>query len=171
MTPAEKAAKLAEKIKRQVEKGAGKGLNAARLFLEARVKEEASVKAPTRMVQPRGGGPKYPVATTRATPGAPLRVVSGRFRGSLYATMLDENTGIIGSNARAPLRKRSFQIVASIAGVTRTDQGFNYPRYHEVDGYGGYEKAGGHKTFTPAIERNMDNLRRIVGGAVKAELA
>ena len=90
-------------------------------FIEARVKEAASVKAPTRTSK---SGRKY--ATTRATPGAPLRVVSGRFRNSITSQMENETTGVVGSNAHADL-SHAAQFVAALTGDKAS--GFNYPAH------------------------------------------
>lgn len=160
----QKAADLASKIARQVQKGAGKGLNKARQFGLARVQEAARVKAPIRWVQPRNGGQKYAVATTKATPGAPLRVVSGRFAGSLQSAMISDTEAVIGSNARAQRAfGRAYAIIVSTAGVVQ-EGGFNYPKFWEVTN-------PVHQTFTPTLEKYAGDLATIVGGAVKAELA
>ncbi len=167
-TMEQKAADLASKIDRQIRKGAGKGLNAARFFAEARVKEAASVKAPTRRSK---SGRLY--ATTPATPGAPLRVVSGNFWQHITSEMVNETTALIGTNARAPIAiNRARTIIVSVHGVVQENaQGFNYPAFHEVNNWHGHKGAGGHKTFQPTIEKYQDAMGTIVGGAVKAELA
>ncbi len=166
MTNTEKAAALAQKIDRQVKAAAGRGLNSARLFIEGRVKETASVKAPTRRSK---SGRLY--ATTRATPGAPLRVVSGRFRQSITSEMVSETEAIVGSNARAPVAiQRARTIIVSVHGVAQQG-GFNYPAYHSIDNWHGYAGAGQHKTFQPVFEQYRDQMAIIVGGAVKTELA
>jgi hypothetical protein len=158
MTNEERAQKWAAKFADQVKRNAGKGLNKARLYAEGVVKFEASVKAPTRWVQPRNGGPAYPVATTPATPGAPLRVVSGRYYKSITSEMESELVALVGSNARAP--ERSIQ---TVWGVVET-QGFNYPKYWEVEN-------PVHTTFAPALERHLEALGKIVGGEVRAGVA
>lgn len=160
----EKAAKLAESIARQVEKSAGKGLQKAILFAEARVKEEASVKAPTRT---SASGRVY--ATEKATPGAPLRVVTGRFRQSITSYMQDENTGVVGSNARAPISE-SAAAIKRIFGVSVED-GFPYINYHEIPGFDGYKNAGKHQTFQPTFAKYMKELAVIVGSEVKVGLS
>ncbi len=154
----QKAADLAAKIARQVTKGQGKGLQAAAFFGEARVKEAAAVKAPTRRA---ASGRLY--ATTRATPGAPLRVVSGRFRQSITSQMQSDTEAWIGSNARAPIALgRARTIIVSVHGVTQ-EGGFLYPKYWEVTN-------PIHQTFTPTINKYRRDLAAIVGGHVKAEL-
>ncbi len=159
-TAEQKAAELADKIARQVKKAAGRGLQAASLFAEGRVKEAASVKAPTRRSK---SGRIY--ATARATPGAPLRVVSGRFRQSITSQMQSETEAWVGSNARAPIAiNRARSIIVSMAGVVQeSNQGVNYPYHWEVTN-------PIHQTFTPTINKYRNELAVIVGGAVKAEL-
>ncbi len=161
MTNEKRAKMWAEKFHAKAVKAAGKGLNLARLQAQAYVQFEASVKAPTRMVQPRNGGAPYPVATTPATPGAPLRVVSDRYRGSFYSEMISENEAIVGNFARAPE-----EVFRTAFGNAQADQGtgFNYPVWHEVI-------QAQHKTFTPALERHIDDLSLIVGREVVAELS
>lgn len=162
-TMEQKAADLASKIDRQIKKGANKGLDTARLFGLARVVEEASVRAPTRTSK---SGRKY--ATERATPGAALRVVSGRFRESLTSEMVSPFEAIIGSNAHADARSRA--IIVSFHGVVQQG-GFSYPAYHEIPGWGGYQGAGKHQTFQPVFAKYMDAMGTIIGSAVKVELA
>jgi len=158
MTNTEKAAALAQKIDRQVRKSAGRGLDTARLFAEARVKETASVKAPTRRSK---SGRLY--ATTPATPGAPLRVVSGRFRQSITSEMVSETEAIVGSNAHAERAvARAHTIIVSVHGVVQ-EPGYNYPRHWEVEN-------PVHQTFQPTFERYGEQMAVIVGGRVKAEL-
>ena len=75
----QKMAMLAAKIAAQVEVSAGRGLNAARIFLTARVKEALSVPAPRTPVREgpqegqKKGAIKYYRAVTPATVGAPPR--------------------------------------------------------------------------------------------------
>ncbi len=160
----QKAADLAAKIARQVEKGAGKGLLAGGLFFQARTQEASRVKAPTRTSKT---GRVY--ATTKAIPGAPLRVVTGRFSASLNAQNVSQTSDtevIVGSNAHADLpiaRVRS--ILVSMAGVVEQNQhGFNYPKYWEV-------KNPIHQTFAPTWERYKGDIAKIVGADVIRELA
>lgn len=169
VTNEERAAKWAQKFADQFSRSAGKGLNKARLIGLSLAKYEASTKAPVRWVQPRNGGPKYPVATTPATPGAPMRVVSGRFEQSLTSEMESEFTALIGSDARAPERGIR-QLIVSFHGVRRVGGKFNYPAYHEIPNYDGYSGAGRHQTIGPALVRHMDDLARVIGGEVKVEL-
>jgi len=158
-TLAEKAAALAARIDREIKASAGKGLGKAVKFIEARVKEAANVKAPTREVVGRDGR-KYLVATTKATPGAPLRVVSGRFFRSITSQMEDEFTGVVGSNAHADL-SHAARFVAALTG--ENTYGFGYPGYWEV-------KNPVHQTFTPTFERWMPEIKAIIGGDVKIDL-
>ncbi len=155
-TPQEQAAELAAKIKRDVEAAAGKGLNAAIRFLASRVKETLSVPAPRRRVKARNGDIYY-VATTKATPGAPPRMLSGRMRGSITSQMISALEGAVGSNARAPTG-----VVAKALenlGAIEDAQGFNYPRYHEEHD---------HKFLEPTYEKHKADIAKIVGRPVAA---
>lgn len=88
----------AAKIAREVQAKAKKGLMAATIFLSARVKEIISVPAPRALVKPRFGAPYYR-ATTRATPGAPPRKLSGELRRSISWEMRNNGTvGRVGTN-------------------------------------------------------------------------
>ncbi len=74
-----------DKLREQIERAAGRGVQAAAIFLVARVKEVLSVPAPRRRAKtPRG---IYHVATTKATPGAPPRKLSGKLRASINYAM------------------------------------------------------------------------------------
>jgi hypothetical protein len=95
---------------------AGKGVTSASYFYRGRLTELISVLAPTRKVyraqyelRTSGGITRYvrgkdliiKVATTRATPGAPPRRVTGRLRASITVRIEKtdtETTGIIGTN-------------------------------------------------------------------------
>lgn len=68
-----------DQLERQVTRLAGSGLVAAGAFLSERIKETLSVPAPRRRVTRRDGTKTW-AATTKATPGAPPRKVSGSFR-------------------------------------------------------------------------------------------
>lgn len=115
-------------------RGAGKGLQAGAIFLAARVKEVASVPSV---------GP--------ATPGAPLRKKSGRFRASVSWLMVSESEALIGAYARSP-------------------KNFNYPRYWEI-AQAGSQRSGTHQTFTPTIDVHMGNVLQIIGQQVSIEVA
>jgi phage gpG-like protein len=94
------AIKTPQQIAAEVEKKLGKGIKAASYFLQARVKECISIPAPRKIVL-AGKGFKYYRATTRATPGAPPRKLSGRLRASIAVEFNNpQNTTIarIGTN-------------------------------------------------------------------------
>lgn len=153
---AEAARRLKARIAEQLRKGANKGVEAAIRFLAARWKETLSVPAPRRAVRSapepgkKLGGILYYVATTKATPGAPPRKLSGRFRQSVTQKMLTPTVGIVGANARS-------------------DKNFNYPAHHEL-GKSGQWGGGLHQSLKPTVEANERNLRILVGAAVRTEL-
>lgn len=138
LTNAEIAKKLAEKIAKQVEKAAGEGLNAARVFITSRVKETLSTPAPRRRFKSSSGDFSY-VATTRATPGAPPRKLSGRLRSSIYSSMLTNKVAVIGANARS-------------------DGGYNYPKLLELA-----KGNRAHPFIRPTVYKYMKEIREIMG--------
>jgi hypothetical protein len=143
ITYAEQMALLAQKIREEVVRSAGKGLNAARIFLTSRIKEVVSVPAPRKRVTPPGGGIPYYRATTPATVGAPPRKLSGRLRGSVTSEMKDELTAVVGCNARS-------------------DRGFNYPEFLEKVTPGSV-RSGEHPFIKPTIHKHEQDLLTIVG--------
>lgn len=156
MTPQQKAAQLAAKIKKEVERSAAKGLNAARIFLTSRVKETLSVPAPRRAVKSLGGAVYY-VATVRATPGAPPRKLSGKLRSSVTSHMETPYRAVIGANARGRPTKKY-------------PKGFPYPKYHEVK-QPEFKASGRHKYIAPTAHRYKKELATIVGQQVKLALS
>jgi len=97
LTPAE--------VQAEVKRVAGAGLEAGARFLANRLKEVLSVPAPRRRVvsgpRSRNPGLIYYVATTKATPGAPPRKLSGRLRTSI-AMDFDSaaNVARVGTNVK-----------------------------------------------------------------------
>jgi hypothetical protein len=134
----ERARRLKERIADNIRRGAGKGIEAAGMFLASRVRDALNVSAPKRRLP--GGG--Y-VVTQRATPGAPMRKVTGVARRSVYSQLLASSTrkliAVVGMNARSP-------------------KGFNYPRHWEYNG---------HPVLKPMSERYADALKTIVGAEIK----
>lgn len=148
---AEQARKLKERIALQLKKGAGKGVEAAVRFLESRIKETVSVPAPKKL-----GANKVYRALTKATKGAPPRVLSGRLRQGVTHRMLSPIRGAVGVHARGlPSKKHP--------------SGFNYPKHHEVDET---EKlgTGEHPYLKPTVEKYKRELKVLVGAEVKTEL-
>lgn len=87
-----------QKIIREVQERAKKGLKAATIWIASKVKELISVPAPRALVKPKFGAPYYR-ATERATPGAPPRKLSGELRRSIAWEMRSNDTvGRIGTN-------------------------------------------------------------------------
>jgi hypothetical protein len=150
MTAAEKAAELARKIRAEVIRGAGRGLNTARIFLAARVKETMNVAAPKVRVIPRGGGLPYYRVTTPATAGAPIRKVTGRAQGSVGSRMTSEISAEITVNARS-------------------NRGFNYPMFHELKSPGSV-RSGQHLFIAPTVERYAEDVATIVGENTSLEV-
>lgn len=79
-----------ENLRAQIERAAGKGVQAAAIFLVARLKEVLSVPAPRRIAWGRSKGVfvRNYVATTKATPGDPPRKLSGKLRASINYVMV-----------------------------------------------------------------------------------
>jgi phage gpG-like protein len=80
--------KTPRRITEEVKRSAGKGVAAAAYFYAARVKEVLSVPAPRASYLTKRNV-KRVIATTRATPGAPPRKLTGRLRASISVLMLD----------------------------------------------------------------------------------
>lgn len=172
MTNAERAKRMSQRIALQVARGAGKGLDAARIFLTARIKEELSVPAPRRRVmsmrlrKAKGKtkvsgaigkvlgamGDIYYVATTKAIPGAPPRKLSGRMRSSVISVMVTDKTAVVGLNAKARPSKRF-------------PGGFPYPRYHEIKD-GNFRGSGKHRYMVPTFLKWRVQIALIIGSAV-----
>lgn len=138
------AAKLAQRIADNVRRGAGKGIEAAGMFLASRVRDALNVSAPKRRT-PSGG---Y-VVTQRATPGAPMRKVTGVARRSVYSMTYASSTA---------------KIIAVIGMNARSVKGFNYPKFHEIKST---PRSGMHPVLQPTAERFKDELAIIVGQQVR----
>ncbi len=129
---------LAARIQAQLVKNLNKGLNNARVFLTSRIKEEVSVPAPRKRAKDREGNIYYR-ATTRATPGAPPRKLSGKLRMSITSLMLTNRKAVIGVKARSP-------------------KGANYPAILEH---------GSHPFMVPTYRKWKKEIVQIVGRSVK----
>lgn len=142
----QRMAALAYKIRREVILSAGKGLDYARVFLAARLKETMSVSAPRKRVTPAGGGIPYYRATTPATVGAPIRKVSGKAQQSVTSLMVSPVKAVVGVNAKS-------------------EKGFNYPKFHEIATPGNVH-SGQHKFMEPTVQKYERDLLVIVGEAI-----
>lgn len=165
MTNAQKMALLAVKVAKQVERGAGRGLNAARFFLAARVKETLSEPAPRAAVRAaplpgqKRGGIMYYRATTPAIPGAPMRKLSSRARTSTVSQMINERTAAVGLKARANVKNPQDLL-------SNPNAGFNYPAHHEIK-QPGHPSSGQHPFLKPTTVKYMKEIKKIVGGNVR----
>ena len=137
----------AERIAKSVERAAGKGLDAARLFLVARVKETLNVPAPRKRVVSHAGRMYYRAATP-ATPDAPPRKVSGAMQRSATSRMTGPRSAVVVVSAKSP-------------------EGFSYPRYHEVK-TAGQAGSGKHRYIAPTVEKYRRELKAIVGQEIEA---
>ncbi len=124
-----------QQIADEAARAAGRGLQAAAIFLTSRIKELISVPAPrVRVLGKRGkaAGILYYRATTPATPGAPPRKLSGDLRQRVTVEMgTDGLSAIVGANVP-------------------------YARRHEF---------GGHAFLRPSLERWQGELAAIIGKA------
>jgi hypothetical protein len=128
------------RILAEVQRATGRGLTAGAIFLTARVKEAASVPAPrVRVLGKRGenAGSYYYRATVRATPGAPLRKLSGQTRAS-FTYEVSGNRARVGTNLT-------------------TRKGFSWVAYHE---------AHDHRTLGFAFDRWRAEVGAIIGQAM-----
>ena len=167
------AQKLANRIAVQVNRSAGKGLDAARVFLNARVKEALSVPAPRRAVragltgpsQPgkvraarKKGGILYYVATTPAQVGAPPRKLSSRMRTAQTSRMITPMEAVLGNSAKG-------YVDTPFLGE-EVKQGFNYPAHHEL-GDSDVPGGGKHPFIWPTVKKWRRHVVKIAGGHVK----
>ncbi len=147
MTNEERAKRLAERIKQEAIRSAGKGAKAATIFLYSRVKETLNVRAPRKLVHGVRGD--HYVATTPATPGAPMRRVSGDAQRSLFWNGVGPNTYVIGITAKSP-------------------SGFSYPKYHELQEEES-PGSGQHQSIVPTVKRYQKELANIASVPVVLE--
>ena len=149
MTSDQRVKALAARIAKQVQSAAGKGVEAAAVFLAARLRECVSVPAPKKRVVSRSGDIRY-TATVKATPGAPPRMVSGALRrGITHAVKLPPGNH----------QHQSGMKVVTVGVMARSKRGFNYPKHLET--------RTSHKFIAPTIHRYRAEIRKIVGAAVK----
>lgn len=163
MTKAEKnriaVEKARKRILEQVEKAAGRGVEAAVRFLAARVKETLSVPAPKKAVRGQAlpgkklGPILYYRVTAPALPDAPPRMVSGKMRMGVAHRMEGPLKGVVGVHARGVPSKKH-------------PTGFNYPKHHETDRSGELGK-GDHPFLRPTAEKYRKELKRILHGELK----
>ena len=141
MNNADRMAQLAERIKTQLNRNIGKGLNAARIFLTARIREEVSVPAPRKKYLDRSGNISYR-ATTKATRGAPPRKVTGRLRSGISSVMIGTRRAVIGVKARS-------------------EKGFDYPKHLELTS---------HPFLVPTLRKYKRELKQIMGKEITGKL-
>lgn len=159
-TNAQIAALLAAKIAQQVQRGAGKGLQAAVTFLASRIRETLSVPAPRVAIRgtPLPGKKKGPIlyyrAKTRAIQGAPPRKLSGKLRQSVWSKMLTPTKAVIGTNARS-------------YPTNRHPRGVNYPAILELSS----NPRRRHAFIMPTIRKYAREIRTIMGRELKVALS
>lgn len=137
---------VAHRIAIQIQKRAATGVQAAAVFLAARLKEVVSEPAPRKRYQGRDGNFRYR-ATTRAVTGAPPRKLSGKLRQSVTYTIA------------APINLGKKVAMAATVGVkARSEKGFNYPRHLEHHG---------HPYFWITVQKWRPSLAVIVGKAIR----
>lgn len=151
----EQMEKLAREIAEEVERSAGLGLNAARMFLTSRIKEKVSEEAPRKTIK-LPSGITYYIATTAATKGAPPRKLSGRLRGSITSEMRGRYLAVIGVSARAPV-------------TPKYPDGYPYPKHFEVVDPA-HPSSGQHKFIEPTVNEQRSNLERIVSGSITVRI-
>ncbi len=141
-TNAEVAALLALRITSQIEQGVGEGVHTAVIFLAARTRETLSVPAPRKAIRAAAVGRKK---------GAILG-----YRAATRAT------------PGAPPRKLSGRLRASTTArmINRFKGEVGVSAF-----YGKFLERRDHKFLWPTYEKHKADVRRIVGGKVKAEFA
>jgi hypothetical protein len=136
---------LAVRIAMQVSRAAAKGVDAAAIFLAARVKETLSVPAPRKKVVTSAGDIEYR-ATVRAIPGAPPRKLSGKMRQSVTYQLSAQ-------------RPRGRGPASAVVGLkARSKRGVNYPRILEYKG---------HPYLMKTARQYRRELTTIVGRSIK----
>jgi hypothetical protein len=127
-----------QEIEAEVQRLAGKGLEAAAIYLAGRLKEVLNVPAPRKLVTagPKSRwvppGTRYFVATTPATPGAPPRKLSGAMQQRTTYQKVSDNLFRVGT------------------------WGLPYPATHEY---------GAHPWLMVTVQAELPNLARIIGEA------
>lgn len=120
-------------IEEQIEAILKRRLAMAGAYLDAKLKEVLSVPAPSRRSKT---GRLY--ATTRATPGAPPRMLSGRLRASVAFEVDGDKWALrVGTNVV-------------------------YGRVHEDGRYPGSPGGGAHPWLRKTIAKEMPNIMRIL---------
>ena len=153
------AALLLAKITQQVQRGAGRGLDATRVFVTSRIKETVSVPAPREAVRLPGVGKKkgailYYRATTRALSGAPPRKLSGKLRQSIWSKMIGYNKAVIGANARGN-------------PTPRNPRGANYPAILELSPK---RSRMSHPFIAPTLRKFKTEIKTIMGRELKVSM-
>ncbi len=130
---------LAERIAKQVEARAGKGLTQCAVFLSSRVRETLSEPAKRKKVISRTGDIYYRAASP-AIYGAPPRKLTGRLRASVTWQMDGTKRALVGVRARS-------------------EKGFNFPKHLE------YHTS--HKFLAVTALKYKKELDTIMGQALK----
>lgn len=128
--------KMLQEIERKLQKAAKLARTKARVFLAAKIKEVLNEPAPKRKSR---SGRWY--ATVPATPGAPPRKLTGRLQKSV--TSYDSGD------------------LAVIAVTARSDNNFNYPKYHELQ-EATMPGSGQHPFLQPTVEQNRQEVNNLV---------
>lgn len=152
--PSRRIQDLALRIAMQVQRATAKGVQAAAIFLAARLKECVSVPAPRKRVTGRLGNMSY-VATTRAIKGHPPRKLSGKLRQSITYTIVNPTPMVVGG-------RKVTGGTARVGLKARSAKGFNYPRH--------LEKRTSHKFMIVTVQRYRRDLATIVGRPIRARI-
>ena len=149
---ADVARKLAVRVGEKALASASRGLDRARKFLEAKVKEAVSTPAPRKLVKPRDGSAPYYRATTPATPGAPPRMVSGNLRDKVTSRMDGPRRALVQSTARSRPSKAY-------------PAGFPYGQFHERRMLG-KARSGEHPYVKVTADRHRAELKSLISSEV-----
>lgn len=152
-TPRRNLQQIALRIAQQVQARAGKGVQAAAIFLAARLKETVSTPAPRKRVINNAGDIRY-VATVRAIRGAPPRKLSGKLRQSITHAAKLPPGGTTGGGQRGRIRP----VLATVGVMARSAKGFNYPRHLERTN---------HRFLLPTVRKYRKELVTLVGGSLR----
>lgn len=131
-----------QRLRSDFQRSAGRGIEAAAIFLANRIREFLSVPAPRKITVGRDGV-RYYRATTKATPGAPPRKLSGAMRRSVGWIILERR-------------------VAARVGVFGGKE-MEHQRPGQVGQYARRHERTNHKFISVMMDLFQPQLEQIVG--------
>lgn len=162
-----------QEIAEEVNRGIGRGIKAAAIFLASRIKELLSVPAPRVRLEAHDGTIYYRAGWLANTKGIIEATAHYRSRGQkVPKTIMEGGKVFIPSYADpgAPPRKLSGRLRASIAWETDAGLYGNLDYFEGASArvgtnvpYGREHELGSHKFLIVALRSNADRIARIIG--------